>query len=283
MKDLFKDGVFMSFEQLVNEYNIPSSHYFRYQQVRAFVRKHFPAFPLLLSNDWIDEWMEGDLNQRGVSRLYEDIQMIASPSLSHIRAGWEGELGFEMSDVSWQSAIKRIHSTSICIRHGLLQFKVLHRLHLSRSKLARIYQDVDPTCSRCCQASATLYHMFWACPKLIQFWSLIFYTFSYICDREINPVPEIAIFGVTPAGMAISGAQSDTIAFSSLLARRLILCNWKSDMPPTHRRWVEDVMAHLKLEKLKHTIRGSTQRFYTVWQPFLDYFNLQFSAGNTGT
>lgn len=31
--DLFKDGVFMSFEQLVNEYNIPSSHYFRYQQV----------------------------------------------------------------------------------------------------------------------------------------------------------------------------------------------------------------------------------------------------------
>lgn len=38
---------------------------------------------------------------------------------------------------------------------------------------------------------------------------------------EISRVPEIAIFGVTPAGMAISGAQSDAIAFSSLLARRL--------------------------------------------------------------
>lgn len=284
VKDLFKDGVFMSFEQLVNEYNIPSSHYFRYQQVRVFVRKHFPSFPLTSPNDWMDEWLEQDLNQRGgVSRVYEDIQMIASPSLNHIRARWEEDLGSEMSDASWQSAIKRIHSTSMCIRHGLLQFKVLHRLYLSRSRLARMYPDVDPTCFRCCQAPATLYHMFWACPKLIQFWSLFFDTFSYICDREISPAPEIAIFGVTPAGLTMSRAQKDAIAFSSLLARRLILCNWKSSIPPTHKRWVEDVMAHLKLEKLKHTLRGSTQRFYEVWQPFLNYFNLRFSARNTVT
>lgn len=140
VKDLFKDGVFMSFEQLVNEYNIP---------VRTI---------------------------SGISRC------LFVRKLSHIRAGWEEELGFEVSDISWQSAIKRIHSTSICIRHGLLQFKVLHRLSLSRSRLARICPDVDPTCSRCRQAPATLYHIFWACPKLIQFWSLIFDTFSYICD-----------------------------------------------------------------------------------------------------
>ena len=47
VKDLFKDGVFMSFEQLVSEYNIPSSHSFRYWQVRAFVRKHFPSCTII--------------------------------------------------------------------------------------------------------------------------------------------------------------------------------------------------------------------------------------------
>ena len=160
---------------------------------------------------------------------------------------------------------------------------MLHRLHLSKSRLARIYPDVDPTCSRCCQAPATLWHMFWVCPKLGQFWSSIFDTFSYICDKEISPAPETALFGVVPAEVAISGAQSDAIAFSSLLARRLILFNWKSAMPPTHRRWVGDVMAHLKLEKLKHSTRGSTQRFYKVWQPFLNYFNLEFPARDADT
>lgn len=98
---LFKDGVLMSFEQLVYEYNIPSSHYFRYQQVCVFVRKHFPSFLLL------------------------------SPPL-------------------------------------------------------------------------------------------IFYTFSYtffiiilflFCNKVISPTPEIAIFCVTPAGMAVSGVQSHAIAF----------------------------------------------------------------------
>lgn len=284
VKDLFKDGVFMSFEQLVSEYNIPRSHSLRYFQVRAFVRKHFPSFPSLSPNDWIDECLSGDPDQRGgVSRLYESIQLIASPSLNNIRAAWEEELGFEVSDDSWQSAIRRIHSSSICIRHGLLQFKVLHRLHLSKTKLARIYPDVDPTCSRCCQAPATLYHMFWTCPKLVQFWSSIFDTFSYICNKDIGPAPEIALFGVAPAEVAISRSQSDAIAFSSLLARRLILCNWKSVKPPTHKRWVGEVMAHLKLEKLKHSFRGSTQRFYDVWQPFLNYFNLEFPARDTGT
>lgn len=90
--------------------------------------------------------------------------------------------------------------------------------------------------------------MFWACPKLIQLWSLNFDTFSYICDKKISPAPDIAIYGVTPAGMVISGAKSDAIVFSSLLGRCLILCNWKSDRPPTPRRWVEVVMAHLKHE-----------------------------------
>ena len=163
----------------------------------------------------------------------------------------------------------------------MLQFKVLHRLHLSKSKLARIYPEVDPTCSRCSQAPATLYHMFWACPKLVQFWSSIFDTFSYTCKKEISPAPEIALFGVAPAEVVISRAQSDAIAFSSLLVRRLILCNWKSVRPPTHRHWVGDVMAHLKLEK--HLIRGSTQKFYNVWQPFLNYCDLQFPARDTET
>ena len=44
VKDLFKSGVFMSFEQY------PRSHFFRHLQVRAFVGKHLSFFPLLLPN-----------------------------------------------------------------------------------------------------------------------------------------------------------------------------------------------------------------------------------------
>ena len=219
VKDLFKEGVFMSFDQMVRDFNIPRSHFFRYMQIRAFVKKHFPSFPSLPRDSWVDEWLgRNPLHKGAVSRLYSDIQEIRPTSLDHIKTAWEGELGVSISDDSWQFAVEGIHSTSVCIRHGLLQFKVLHRLHLSKSRLARIYPEVDPTCSRCLQAPATLSHMFWSCPKLGTFWSSIFETFSLICDKEISPDPVTAIFGVVPDQVDIANTQHDIIAFSSLLA-----------------------------------------------------------------
>ena len=157
VKDLFEGGVFMSFEQLVDAYGLPRSHFFRYLQVRDFVKKYFDSFPRLRSDGYLVEWLEGVPNQRGmVSMTYNDIREMASPSLDHIREAWSKDIGVEVPEDVWHPAITRIHSSSICIRHGLLQFKVLHRLHFSKSRLAEIYPDVDPTCSRCHQAPATL-------------------------------------------------------------------------------------------------------------------------------
>lgn len=83
----------------------------------------------------------------------------------HLFKGTVGRgFGSVVSEAVWQSAIKQIHSTSICVRHGLLQFKIIHRLHYSRSKLARIFPEIDPTCSRCHREEATLGHIFWTCP-----------------------------------------------------------------------------------------------------------------------
>ncbi|KAK1900543.1 LINE-1 retrotransposable element ORF1 protein [Dissostichus eleginoides] len=75
----------------------------------------------------------------------------------------------------------------------------------------------------------------------------------------------------------ITTDQAEAVAFSTLLARRLILFSWKKAAPPSHKRWVEEVMSHLKLEQLKHTTRGSIAKYYKVWQPFLSYFENEFS------
>ena len=139
-----------------------------------------------------------------------------------------------ISDITWHSAIDRKRSSSICIRHGLVQFKVFHRLHFCRSRLARLYPKIDPTCSRCHQAPATLYHTYWSFPTLVPFWFSIFDNLSYICIKEIAPDPSVAIFRVAPEGLTLCNTQADTIAFSSLLARRFIIFNWKIGSPSSH-------------------------------------------------
>ena len=164
--------------------------------------------------------------------LYDNIQRVATTSLNRLARLWEEKLKTTISDVNWQKVITLVHSSSICIRHGLLQFKVLHRLHLSASKLAKLYPGLDPTCIRCRQDPASLSHMFCLCPKLALFWTRTFDTFSYMCNKVVSPNPLTALFGVVPRETPITGHQAEAIAFSTLLAQRLTLLSWKKATPP---------------------------------------------------
>ncbi|KAI4827930.1 hypothetical protein KUCAC02_031287, partial [Chaenocephalus aceratus] len=90
---------------------------------------------------------------------------------------------------------------------------------------------------------------------------------------NIQPNPIIAVFGVAPEGVSLSNCQSHSLAFATLLARRLILLKWKDRTPPSHAHWVRDVMAHLQLEELRYCSQGCVNKYYKLWQPFLDHFN----------
>lgn len=58
------------------------------------------------------------------------------------------------------------------VRHGLLQFNILHRLHWSKQKVHKIYPQTDPSCDRCGLVAALLGHMFWTCPRLATYWNI---------------------------------------------------------------------------------------------------------------
>ncbi|KAF3834483.1 hypothetical protein F7725_025687, partial [Dissostichus mawsoni] len=64
VKDLFKNGHFISFEQLKKDFNIPQSCFFRYLQIRSYVRTHFSlAAP---QSTWIDDCLNMDPCDRGL-------------------------------------------------------------------------------------------------------------------------------------------------------------------------------------------------------------------------
>lgn len=192
-------------------------------------------------------------------------------TLQSLRDKWEGDLHVQISDETWKKIIDRIFSSSICLRHGVIQFKVVHRLHWSKTRLSKIRDDFDPTCDRCKQEPASLLHMFWTCSKLQNFWKNIFNILSEACGIILKPCPFIAIFGVNLDGH-LTKPQANLVAFGALMARRRILLNWKDAHPPAYGLWVKDVMYHVQLEKIRYTLKGSIQKFYDTWKPFLTHF-----------
>ncbi|KAF3844638.1 hypothetical protein F7725_007801 [Dissostichus mawsoni] len=99
---------------------------------------------------------------------------------------------------------------------------------------------------------ADLIHMFWVCPSLFNFWRCIFKSFSEMFKTCVEPDPVCALFGLAPKVTCASLPNSAhvVIAFSTLLARRLILLKWKQHSPPSFSQWVKDVMYFLQLEKM---------------------------------
>lgn len=70
-------------------------------------------------------------------------------STQHLKEAWENDLGVTIGDEVWEASLKAIHNCSINSRHQLIQFKVIHRLHNSCTKLHSFYPTVSPICSKC--------------------------------------------------------------------------------------------------------------------------------------
>ena len=154
-------------------------------------------------------------------------------NLEALKRKWETDLEEPISDPVWQKIIQRICSSYVCLRHVVVQFKIVHRLHWSKERLSKFKPDLDPICDRCKQDPATLLHMFWTCPKLYRVWKSIFESFSKICGKTLHPSPLISVF-VAPVDVPLSKCNINMIAFWSLLARRLILSKWKDSQPQAY-------------------------------------------------
>lgn len=271
---MFQDGCFVSFNKLSEKYNLPNTHFFRYLQVRQYVRANLPGFPSEPIVNAIDTFLSFDPLSRGaLSKLYSIISMQKQSPIDRIKAAWEQDLGHIPDDL-WVSILSSIHKSSICARLCLLQFKVVHRAHMSKTKLSNIYPDVSPTCDKCNHSDATLIHMYWMCPKLQKFWHDVFHTLSIILKKDLDLSPTLALFGIAgEANAHLVPAELHMVAFSLLLARRAILLRWKGAALPTLNQWHQDIMSFLKLEMLRFSTKDSKKKFYETWEPFLIHFH----------
>jgi len=170
-KHLYIDGIFPTFEQIRRKFNLPQSHFFRFLQIRHFLSQHTTSFPNMPTNSSMESiFLPDPLVKGGISIIYNHLSCLDSnASLAYLKTAWENDLGISITDEQWSSAQQTVHSSSVCARHGLLQFKILHRLHLSKEKLSRMYPNVNPACDRCGHSPATLAHMFWYCSKLTSY------------------------------------------------------------------------------------------------------------------
>lgn len=141
---------------------------------------------------------------------------------------------------------------------------------MSKPRLADIYPDLDNKCERCAHSPANLTHILVLIltDKLLEFhlWNVVTgqsYSTSTItpccyfwnCRRPHSHIIQTQIL----------------LIFTTLLSFHRILLSWKSSVPPSLAVWFKCIIFFLKLENIKFTF-GNLWQFYSLWQPFISYF-----------
>ena len=64
--------------------------------------------------------------------------------------------------------------------------------------------------------------------------------------------------------------QVNAVALTTLLARRLILRQWRSEIPQSFKQWVKEVLGMSPLEKIRYNRSGSEDKYIKTWSPFIE-------------
>ena len=192
LRDVYINDHLASFQELQQKFQLPTSHFFRFLQLRHFLRAYVPLYEQKLHHAALDSLLTIEPYTKGaVSYFYNILQKLNSPSTNSFREEWQRELGNVLWEEMWKICFENIHSSSINARHALIQFKVVHRLHFSPSK---IFNDASFLCMKCSEEQGSLSHQFLQCPRLQTFWSHLFDFFAKAFDTNFPPAPLTALW-----------------------------------------------------------------------------------------
>ena len=271
--DLYTKGNFISFNQFKEKFHLSSRHFFRYLQLRHYVREKIANFECKPIDHPIHRFFCVDPRSRHLVSQFI-LVLSSTPDSTRYREAWARETNMEITDEVWKESLRRISRCSINSRYRLIQFKVLHRLHYSRVKLHKIFGTVSPLCERCKVEEGSLAHMFVFCPVLQCFWNSVFNWLSRALNIQLNFDPITVICGYSTSLDPLPYRLQQVVMAGMVVAKKLILLEWKMPNAPSFKRWLSEMLIFASVEHLRSLGQGA-QDLNKTWKPLLDYFKGQ--------
>ena len=174
-------------------------------------------------------------------------------------------------DTNWQNICKNMYSMTCNSKTQLIQYKILHRTHLTNHKLFRMGLSPNNTCPICTTSIDDYMHAMWHCPPIQAFWSEVVNRLSEILNFDLPIRPVVAIFGDLSAIKTPLRNHESFILISLPLAKKAILLNWKDRSKISINHWLNLLAEHSNLEKITAILKSKIDVYESTWLPFLNY------------
>ena len=267
---MYNEEGMVSFEHIVDQYSLSRNQFYRYLQVRSYlkdglkIRNLGNLHPLL---KYIIKSHERNDYKNTIGQLYQIFQENSSEDLDYIKDKWDKELRTTIQGNEWNRSFKDIFNY---IRSPFWQeyaWKI--NIRYFQTPLSISKYTSDSSCWReCGEKEADHTHIFLTCPKIQSFWTQILKIIEQIFKRNVNLENYNILLGIRPRDM-----QSRDLYLLWILritALKQITRCWKSSEQPRVDIWLEQIENMYLMEKLTYKINGKNVLFQKRWHSYIE-------------
>ncbi|XP_018421345.1 PREDICTED: uncharacterized protein LOC108794750 [Nanorana parkeri] len=156
---------------------------------------------------------------------------------------WDQDLGEVASEEDWKRRSRVTTRGLLNVSLSEANFKVFSRWYLVPSRLALMYPGTSPLCFRGCALEGTMYHIWWTCPRIRNFWGGVFNLIFRVVGIRVPRDPRLALLNDT-----IPETPKHTrrlINFIVLAAKVTIAKTWKTPRVPLSQNFIVQIKRNM--------------------------------------
>ncbi len=99
---LFSEGTLKSFQQIVEQYKVPKSNFYKYLQLRHFLKPKLDKEELRTETTEIEDLLLNPISLKGlISRAYDILSSNCTSALPGLKGVWEKDIGQTIEENDW--------------------------------------------------------------------------------------------------------------------------------------------------------------------------------------
>ena len=266
---IFQDNTLMTDTKLFQTFEMGKNNFLQYLQLKNSIKKRIPIQENTLKPPDLFTHVKKitPKNKKNLSKIYKFL--INTNSIHLPISKWEEDLGLSSDMGFWTKICENTFNMTKNTNLQLIQFKILHRTHITQYKMKKMGFCQTDICTQCNQNTIDTYlHALWLCSPVQSFWSVVIQQLSSILNCRIPLSPNLCLIGdLTTIDLALNRSQPLLVALA--IAKKTILLNWKTKQSLNINQWRNLLIEYIFLEKIAATKREQLTDFTEKWSPFL--------------
>uniref|UniRef100_A0A672Z074 Reverse transcriptase zinc-binding domain-containing protein n=1 Tax=Sphaeramia orbicularis TaxID=375764 RepID=A0A672Z074_9TELE len=225
---LFENNQFISFNTLIQKYGVGRDQFLQYQQLKSIIKSKINTSNNILQSSYLsEEIFKITTPKKIISKMYK-LFSLSETSITLPTTKWEKDLALPPNLDFWIQINKNIFSMTTNTNLQLIQYKTIHRIHITQGKMFKMGLISTDICSQCTLGHTDDYlHATWSCQPVLSFWITVTETLSCILGCRIPASPTLCLLGDL-THITIPTKHNNPLLISLTIAKKIIFQNWKS-------------------------------------------------------